>query len=79
MHKLANLALQEQYKPVEGEGFAVREPSRLLEHLNDQLLQLGRHVAELLEHHDTQLLSNHHVGLAHSQRVNYFVKESTLS
>ena len=73
------MALQEQYEPVEGECLEVREASRLLEHLDDQLLQLGRHLAELLEHHDAQLLLDHQVSLAHRQRVNYFIEQSSLS
>ena len=79
LHKFANLALQEQYEPVEGESLEVREASRLLEHLDDQLLQLGRHVTELLEHHNAQLLFDHQVSFAHRQRVNYFFEQSLLS
>ena len=42
LHEVTHLALQEQDKPVEGEGLIVCESSRLLEYLNYKLLQLDR-------------------------------------
>ena len=53
LDKFTDLALEKENQPIKSESIVAGQFSRLLEQLDDQLLDLGWHLPHLLDHEKT--------------------------